>query len=89
MENGAGEREGSGSWLPPTVESESRVEEKVVVEVELVLVLVLEASRWILLLEKALCLTLGGDGERVSLRLSFSLRERSRRDEGVEVVVAS
>ena len=44
IEKGAGEREGSGSCLPPTVESESRVEEGSVVGEELVLVLVLEAS---------------------------------------------
>ena len=59
------------------------------VEEELVLVLVLEASRWILLLDRALCLTLVGEGERGSLRLSFSLREGARREKGAEVVVAS
>ena len=57
--------------------------------VELELELVLEASRWILLLERASCLTLGGEGERGSLRLSFSLRDGARREVGVEVVVAS
>ena len=59
------------------------------VEVELELVLVLEESRWILPLDRTLGLTLGGEGERGSLRLSFSLREGARWEAGVEVVVAS
>ena len=58
-------------------------------EVELELVLVLEVSRWILPLDRALWLTVGGEGKRGSLRLSFALREGARREEGVEVVVAS
>ena len=88
VEKGAGEWEGSRLGLPTTEESEPPVEEEVAVEVE-ELVLELDTSKCILLRESALCLTPGGEGERGSLRLSFSLREGARWEAGVEVVVAS
>ena len=51
------------------------------VEEELVLVLVQEASWWILLLERALCLTPVGEGEGGSLRLAlFPARRSSPRE---------